>query len=636
MPAIVDAIRTRQRFVLTSHARPDGDSIGSQLAMAYALGRSARTSRSSTRDPAPGAAAWRSPACRADRDRRSRRRARSTPRSSWSAATSSAPASTGLDTSFVINIDHHPGNTGYGAINWFDESAAACGEMVFDLVDALGVPLTPEIATHIYLAILTDTGSFHYSSITPRTFDICRAAASRPASTRRAWRAPCTTATAGPAEAVRRGAERDAARRTTGRIALIYLDRRDGARGRRHLRRHRGADQPAADGEGDPGVVFFKESSADDYRVSMRSKGAIDVGAVAKEFGGGGHKNAAGCTVAGDYRRREPRCSKPSRRHGRRPRVEAEARRPHDRRQPLPARLTASSSSTSRRPDLARRRRLARRAPSASRASATPARSIRWRPACCRCSSAARRASRSSSVSDEKRYEAVVRFGHRDDTYDAEGTPIGPRSARALPTRGALDAALDAFRGTSMQTPAGFSAKKVDGDRAYDLRARARSAVALAPVPVTRARRWRSLEFDGRRRDAARDLLGRLLRAVAGPRPRRGAGRGAHLHGAAADAERRCSASSGPSPSDRARQEAGRAPSRRRSCLPPTCWRTCRQSWPRAKAASDLDMGARSSRCTSTGRLPGRPATVRLLDQSGRLVGDRESRAPGFCIPSWF
>src|SRR5678815_6192410 len=62
----------------------------------------------------------------------------------------------------------------YGALNWHDESAAACGEMVFDLIQTLGVPLTLEIATLIYLAILTDTGSFHHANITPRTFDICR------------------------------------------------------------------------------------------------------------------------------------------------------------------------------------------------------------------------------------------------------------------------------------------------------------------------------------------------------------------------------------------------------------------------------------------------------------------------------
>ena len=85
-----------------------------------------------------------------------------------------APACAASRARFIINIDHHAGNRMYGAINWFDESAAACGEMVFDLIRALGVPLTLEIATHIYLAILTDTGSFHHSNITPRTFDICR------------------------------------------------------------------------------------------------------------------------------------------------------------------------------------------------------------------------------------------------------------------------------------------------------------------------------------------------------------------------------------------------------------------------------------------------------------------------------
>src|SRR4029078_7935737 len=80
----------------------------------------------------------------------------------------------GLEHEFIINIDHHAGNRMYGALNWFDESAAACGEMVFDLIRARGVPLSPESAAHIYLAILTDPGSFHHSNITPRTFDICR------------------------------------------------------------------------------------------------------------------------------------------------------------------------------------------------------------------------------------------------------------------------------------------------------------------------------------------------------------------------------------------------------------------------------------------------------------------------------
>jgi len=88
----------------------------------------------------------------------------------------------GLERYFVINVDHHIGNTNYGAVNWLDESAAACGEMVFDIVQGLCVPLTAEIASALYVAILTDTGSFQHGNVTPRTFDICRriAAATTP------------------------------------------------------------------------------------------------------------------------------------------------------------------------------------------------------------------------------------------------------------------------------------------------------------------------------------------------------------------------------------------------------------------------------------------------------------------------
>ena len=68
------------------------------------------------------------------------------------------PGLAGLDRYFVINIDHHLGNALYGDVNWFDGSAAACAEMVADVIDALGVAWTPEIATHLYLGIATDTG----------------------------------------------------------------------------------------------------------------------------------------------------------------------------------------------------------------------------------------------------------------------------------------------------------------------------------------------------------------------------------------------------------------------------------------------------------------------------------------------
>jgi phosphoesterase RecJ-like protein len=270
---IVDAIRTRQRFVLSSHARPDGDAIGSQLAMAYALRALGKEVRIVNSDPAP-------PPLMAFPGVADIEIARDAGGGFDAAIIMECGdlARTGvggLDRAFVINIDHHPGNTGYGNIKWFDPAAAACGEMVFDLIAALGVPLTVEIATHVYVAILTDTGSFHFSSISPRTFEICRLALEAgvdPVQTARNVFDSGTMARLKLFGAVLNAMRFDA----TGRIAVMYLDQ-----------------------EMARAVIFFKHVEGDEYRVSMRSKGAVDIGAVAKAFGGGGHKNAAGCTAIG-------------------------------------------------------------------------------------------------------------------------------------------------------------------------------------------------------------------------------------------------------------------------------------------------------------------------------------------------
>ena len=170
---IVGALRARQRFVISSHARPDGDSIGSQLAMAYALRAMGKDVTVINADPAP-------PPIMAFSGVPDIRIA-ALAEGEFDAAINmecgdlARTGVAGLDRCFGSNIDHHPGNTGFGQINWFNAAAAACAEMVYELVLALGAPLSTEIATHIYLAILTDTGSFHYSSISTRTFDICKA-----------------------------------------------------------------------------------------------------------------------------------------------------------------------------------------------------------------------------------------------------------------------------------------------------------------------------------------------------------------------------------------------------------------------------------------------------------------------------
>ena len=293
---VANEIRKRQRFVITSHVRPDGDAIGSSLAMAYALRELGKDVRVVFRDEPPppmqvfpGVSSIEVTGSVDD------------PGDAVIVMESGDLKRTGvegLDRGFVINIDHHLGNSMYGSLNWFDLSAAACGEMVFDLVKELGVPLTLEIATHVYVAILTDTGSFHYSSISPRTFDICR---------------QCVEAGVHPPSVARSIFDSNNLGRLklfgrvlsqmeldpTGRVATVYVDRK--------LARDCGGTYEDTEGlinlpltvKEIQAVVFFKENATDDWRISMRSKGDVDINAVAKQFGGGGHKNASGCSAEG-------------------------------------------------------------------------------------------------------------------------------------------------------------------------------------------------------------------------------------------------------------------------------------------------------------------------------------------------
>ena len=276
---IVDAIHQKHRFVVSSHARPDGDSIGSQLAFAYAARALGKEVTVVNRDAAP-------PPLMAFPGVPSIEIADHVSGDFDAAVIMECgdlarPGVAGLEQYFVINIDHHPGNTNYGALNWFDEPAAACGEMVFDLVTALKVPLSREIATHIYLAILTDTGSFHYSSISPRTFDICRQLLDVGVDAVEVARNVYDSNNMGRLKlfgAVLSAMQID----PSGRIAIVYLDH--------EMARAAGGTYEDTEGlinlpltvKEIQSVVFFKQTEGDEYRVSMRSKGDIDIGEIGR------------------------------------------------------------------------------------------------------------------------------------------------------------------------------------------------------------------------------------------------------------------------------------------------------------------------------------------------------------------
>ncbi len=293
---VCDALRRGARFVVTSHVRPDGDAIGSSMAMALALEAMGKQVRVVLRDPLPDPYP-------------------EFPRTAEIVSAADLPADgstvivlecgdlertglSGLDGHTIVNVDHHPGNAGYGDIQWFDGSAAACAEMVYEIVRDLGVSLTADMAAHLYVAIVTDTGSFRYPGVSPRTFDICgrlieagadpvgiarllydgstlgrvRLQAAVLSTLEVLQDATIATLTVDPAMIASAGASPD----DTDGLINIPLSVR-------HIR----------------AVAFFKLGEPGLVRVSLRSKGTLDVGGIARGFGGGGHRNAAGCTLSG-------------------------------------------------------------------------------------------------------------------------------------------------------------------------------------------------------------------------------------------------------------------------------------------------------------------------------------------------
>ncbi|HEX5068875.1 MAG TPA: DHH family phosphoesterase [Vicinamibacterales bacterium] len=295
---IAAALRERQTFILASHARPDGDAIGSQLALGLALRALGKTVRMVSRDPVP--LPYRDFPHINDIEFTTRVDGPSDAVVILECSDITRPGIEGLEPYFVINVDHHLGNAMYGDANWFDGSAAACAEMVADIIDALEVAWTPEIASHLFLGVATDTGSFHHGPISARTFELCRRVAATgvdPAAlSQRIFdsfgigRVKLMGAILSQMELLHHG-----------RLAVLEFDdallERHGAtiddtEGLVNL--PLGAREVSA-------VALFKRQKDGSTRVSLRSKGDVDVRGVSGIWGGGGHKNAAGLTLTGDF-----------------------------------------------------------------------------------------------------------------------------------------------------------------------------------------------------------------------------------------------------------------------------------------------------------------------------------------------
>jgi bifunctional oligoribonuclease and PAP phosphatase NrnA len=194
----------------------------------------------------------------------------------------------------VVNIDHHPDNRRYGDVNWVEPSAAATAELVYELVVELGAPLTPAMATNLYTAVHTDTGSFRYSNVTPRTFRIAAdlvAAGADPAFV------SSSLYERRPAESLRRLGD------VLGRVEvsddgrLAWLALPAGLVPETFVEAEDLVNYPRSIGS--VRVACLLRERDGQVKVSFRGKGDVDVSRLAARFGGGGHPNAAGCTIAG-------------------------------------------------------------------------------------------------------------------------------------------------------------------------------------------------------------------------------------------------------------------------------------------------------------------------------------------------
>jgi phosphoesterase RecJ-like protein len=307
MGAVVEALRSHERFVVTSHDNPDGDALGSLLATHLALGSLGKGSVMVLGGPSPLPGEYgflgldahgllrEAPADVTERvlvavD---------------CAQESRIVESRLLEAALTVNIDHHHDNTRFGDVNLVVEDASSTAEVLADVFRELGVVLTPAIAEALYTALVTDTGRFQYSNTTPKALRLAAELVDAGADVTKVFVEVYESTPFPKLKLLARALER-ATELAGGRIVVSELRREDFEAA--------GAEEPYSEGiidhlravDGAELVALVRElpeGASSARKGSLRSHpDGLDVSAIARSFGGGGHKRAAGFSTDLDMR----------------------------------------------------------------------------------------------------------------------------------------------------------------------------------------------------------------------------------------------------------------------------------------------------------------------------------------------
>jgi phosphoesterase RecJ-like protein len=299
LEAVAEAIRANDRFVVVTHENPDGDALGSMLGAAYGLRSIGKDVVLYLSGTAPLPAEYHF----LDLDEIRRELPEDVDQRALLAVDCANERRIGPDTDavdrakVVLDVDHHHDNSRFGTINLIVDDASSSAEIVRDLLRELEVPLTPRIAEALYVGLVTDTGRFQYSNTTPKSLRLAAELVEAGADVHGIFRHVYETVQFAKLKLLARALER-AQLYEGGRLVVSYLLKDDFG--------DVGAEEPYSEGlidslravEGSEMVALIREPPRNEgpaRRISLRSShDEVDVSAIARKAGGGGHRQAAG------------------------------------------------------------------------------------------------------------------------------------------------------------------------------------------------------------------------------------------------------------------------------------------------------------------------------------------------------